>query len=76
MNYCGNFVVLDEDITNTNIKNFTKQWYILYSKPRSEHEFYHSLSDSNIYLNVLDKSMEYDIHYKNNIMDHIKLFKK
>jgi hypothetical protein len=76
MNYCGKMVVDNYNSAYSKEKNFVRQWFILYNKPISELAYYNTVSDANMFVNMVYENMEYDTPNKNVIMDYIQLHKK
>ena len=75
MNYSGKFIVLDKEDDVIQIHNDTKLWYLLYSKPHNNKEYYTAVSMANIYTNETYLGMTYNLQYRNSILDHIQINK-
>lgn len=75
MNFCGNFIDISKENDVLLFHHNIKLWYILYSKPMNNKEYYSALSMANIYINEKFLGMNYNISYKNSIIDNIEINK-
>ena len=75
MNFCAKFVVLSKEDNILEFDYNTKLWYILYSKPTNNKEYYVAISMANIYINEKVQGMIYNLPYRNSIIDHIQINK-
>jgi hypothetical protein len=75
MNFSGNFIDLHKEGDVLQFDNDTKLWYLLYSKPLNNKEYYAALSMANIYVNEKYQGMTYNLPYRNSIIDHILINK-
>jgi hypothetical protein len=75
MNFCGKFIDLNKEDDILEFDYSTKLWYILYSKPMNNKEYYAAISMANIYINEKFQGMSYNLSYRNSIIDHIEINK-
>ena len=75
MNFSGKFIVLDKEDDVLQFHHDTKLWYLLYSKPISNKDYYTAISMANIYTNEKYQGMTYNLQYRNSIIDHIQINK-
>ena len=75
MNFSGKFINLHKEDDVIQFHNHTKLWYLLYSKPTNDKEYYNAISMANIYNNEKYQGMTYNLQYKNSIIDQIEINK-
>ena len=75
MNFSGKFIDLVKEDDVIQIHNDTKLWYLLYSKPINNKDYYIAISMANIYTNEKYQDMTYNLQYRNSIIDHIQINK-
>jgi hypothetical protein len=76
MNYSGNYINYNKEHDITPHEYHNKLWYILYKSPKNTAEYYTSISMANIFNNETIREMNYNLPYKNAILDHISINKQ
>ena len=75
MNFSAKFINLHKEDDVLQFHNDTKLWYLLYSKPTNDKEYYNAISMANIYNNEKYEGMTYNLQYRNSIIDQIEINK-
>jgi hypothetical protein len=75
MNFSAKFITLHKEDDVIQFHNDTKLWYLLYSKPTNDKEYYNAISMANIYNNEKYEGMTYNLQYRNSIIDQIEINK-
>jgi hypothetical protein len=75
MNFSSKFINLYKEDDVIQFHNDTKLWYLLYSKPTNDKDYYNAISMANIYNNEKYEGMTYNLQYRNSIIDQIEINK-